>query len=340
MRAGASFLLIGAAAAGIVGVVACSSFDSDGGGGPSADGGDDAIVLADGAATIDAGADALVPCASTAPLAETFLSAGGAVTSLTTDGAYVYWVLGAKVIQRASATVPALEVIHSDVGQLSAIAVVPGYVAFASTGTFSVANVVDAGPGTQLSGDPMKPMIASEGAVVGHGTIYIQAVEPPAPGGTVLVAESNPSGIAVNAQSVFYTAAAGDAGPGRAVYAVRNSRDNYQTPTMIFHATGTDPSKIAADATELFVVDVAAELLFKIPTAGGAPAALATAQPDLGNVAVRGDYVYYTTSAGLRRVPKAGGCWTALSNDPVQEFTLTSQHVYFVKGTDIVRVKL
>lgn len=323
-------------------LVACSSFESGGepDAGSGVDAGADGVAppgppIPDGAVPAEGG---LLPCAAPLPALEPFATVGGAITHIVTDDAYVYWVADGKTLQRQAVAGGGTETIRVDIATISALVLVPDYVVFVTTSTYASAKVVDAGAPV-LVGGGLAPIGGHESMVVGHNGNYLWRAAPP----TILSAVSLVSAVSAvtaNATEIFFVAAAGDAGPGRAVYAVPNAPTYTATARQVFYSQARDPSLVAVDNANVYMLDVEPNgAVVKAPVAGGPETALVEGEPGLRRIAARDAFVYYSSSTGLRRVDKAGGtCKTVLAADPVDGFALTAQHAYFASGTNLVRV--
>lgn len=334
--------------AGTFAFVSCSTFDGEDSSDDLPDGGDAAIEPVDGSSLTDALADAdggPVPCTTTPPAAEVIPTGGGPATLLANDGSYLYWVSGAAIRRRALDGASESETVYAGTIPVSAFAVISGWVVFATDSTYYVPSnrAADAGP-TTLSG-PVRAVSSHEGVIVGHNVPYVHRFVPPTVAATAFVATTDSAPVSdtsANASNIFYVSTAGDAGPGRAVFAVVNSAALYQTPTRIFYAAGRDPARIAVDGQDLFMLDALGEAVVKVPITGGAETVLATGLPNLGlglgRIVVRSNQVYFSTPDAVRRVAKAGGCTTTLATGALSDFTVTADHLYFSKADAIARV--
>jgi hypothetical protein len=323
-------------------VFACSAFD----GGDSSEvvppppeaGASDAVTPPDPTDASDAGAVGLLPCGAPLPVAELFATASAPARFVATDGAHVYWAAGTTTIERKGVSDVAVEKVWTMPYSINALGLVQDYVVVVTTNTYAVAKAADAGSAAHV-GNSLDRLATYDTAAFGWSSGKIHRGIPLASYNPIALVETT-SAIAANGTDVFFVSPAGDAGPGRAVFAVNNSAGQKEA-RVAYYSADLDPSELAVDVTDMFLLDRGRGVVVRASgNPGVSPATLlADGEPELGDIAVRDTHVYYSTSSGIRRVAKdATGCKLSLSDQPASNIAVSAQHVYYASGANIMRV--
>jgi hypothetical protein len=339
MRFGAAFLLL---SAGVLVAAACSSFSSDGAGGAGdADGGADGATSdvtppppGDGATETGP-----LPCGAAPPAPELFASPGAtSITNLTSTTTHVLWLADGKRLQRKGVQPGAgVETIYVATGSIVAFAATADYVVYEMAGSFGVANVPNAGAPTPMGSVGSPFATAGTGMFALGGDLIFRSNPPGFFGG--VTTHAGVTAMAGNTGFLFYLAPIPDAGTSTGVFKLTNLQTGGQPISPVFSAADVHATQLAVDGTDLFLLDPDRGNVLKVPQSGGAPATLASGEPDLGRVAVKNQQVFYSTSQGIKRIATSGvGCRATLAADPAVSFTVADSHVYFVAGSDVVRV--
>lgn len=303
----------------------------------------------DAGAGADSGADAVeqppgedvsvvTSCGAAAPNPETVGFAGIAITNLTSTKTHVHWLAGRNKLQRIRlAPRASVETIFEAQEGIAAFVATPDFVVYAvEGGSFAVANVAGAQAPVSV-GNVGPPFATGEAAVFAvSGDIIYRSSPPSFFGG--LISRPGVTAMAGNATSLFYLAPV-QGMTTNGVSTLQNVMATQNLSPTILSAPSVNPTQLALDDTNVYMVDRGNRNLFKVPHGGGAPVTLVSAEPELGRIVVKNQQIFYSTLQGIKRISSAGGtCAALLTNSAVYDFTVAGAYVYFAVGANLVRV--
>jgi hypothetical protein len=281
--------------------------------------------------------DASLEACSAAPPGSTVIVGPTKPTIVAADGVYLYWVSGANVERKLVASDGGVEVVASDGASVTALGLTASHVLYVKGGAL-IARPRGAPLSTYTSyGSPWLPVLASSDGTtaVGAGSYAVYAVSSP-PGGYAKIADiddTTSAAIAGSKVAFIGTPAGAIAGELRTVVVPGG------TPQTIDAGPAT-ATHVALDTTHVFFTDDTGSVR-AIELASGKHTVLASAQPKpLGSIALSGEYVYFATANGIRRVAKAGGCVQRITDAPLTSFAIAGTRIYWANGSEALSAPL
>jgi hypothetical protein len=258
------------------------------------------------------------------------------VSLVATDGQHVYWASGTH-IERAHIGVDAgTELVLDASGFVNMLALTTNYVVYARDGLLLARPKIapESAPNDYGSGW-FPPIAAGDDDVVGPGSSALYFVTPPQSGYTSLIAASDITAVAVSGKLAALVGTR-TAAKGPELLIVPLAPTPQPTALPVDHVR-----RVAIDGQTVFFTDDQ-ETVSSIDTDGKNLRVLAPKQPTLagGDIVASHGYVYFTTSQGIRRVPKAGGCIDVISDVPAASIAVTASYAYYHDGMRVLGVPL
>ncbi|MGH7280122.1 MAG: hypothetical protein ACRELY_01240 [Polyangiaceae bacterium] len=286
----------------------------------------------------------ITPCGATPAPSELVVDTTTSPDQITTDDVYVYWAssTGSAIERGRLGTVPAaIEPVAIRPSTVTAIGVSGGYLCWvdvngtvlecAATSAISGSGLTDAGI-TEYS-QQIGVLLAREADFL-YTRTSLYLLGPPS--ANYLLEYFPPRLMAsFGAQIVFVGST--DAG-AESFYQILDSPGD-QPLGAPFYVDPGYPSALATDGADVIFTHVADQAVYRLPTDGGPPIAIASAQPALGKVSINGGNVYFITGNGIMRAAKDGSCPTTISVDPTTSFVISGEYVYFASLGKIRRAR-
>lgn len=314
--------------------IACSSFTSNDDATPVGDAGDAAPTPPPpNEAAADDGSSPSPACDAGAPDAELLASDDAGIDDIAADGTHVYWASRAGGrISRVTLASRSVETFVADAGAAAEVALTTASVVWnngaiwsASKTSGASASFVDSLNGPRLLvGTPMKAYY-----VLGGG---IRAVDNAGKGaGDVVAAIPGPKALSASTSVVAFVDVVGDAS-GLPSLAWTSGTSGY---TVL--AGAANALRLANDSDTIWMSEQRQILAFRI--VDGARSTLVSGQQDIGELVADDAHVFFSTSDGVRRVAKAGGCIANVSDEATNALAVDSTWIFFVRGgRDLLRV--
>ncbi len=111
---------------------------------------------------------------------------------------------------------------------------------------------------------------------------------------------------------------------------------------LVLSEQGQYPVGLALDTTDVYVADMFAGTVARLPKTGGAPRVLVSGLDAPSSVFVDAKNVYFTTASAVRRVPKGGGAITTIATrqDSPGDVVADGKYVFWSTYTSVVRAPL
>lgn len=191
---------------------------------------------------------------------------------------------------------------------------------------------------------PRRRVPSPRSVALGLTLALLLTVMPQVTAQSLIVPDADPMGMLVDGTHVYWSVRSGEfCGPPGSIY---KAPKNGGLPVLLYADCGFEPWIIAQDATHIYVHDVVAQELVRLPKSGGIPTFIATA-PAVGNYGARGvivddDTVFWSDLDGIKRSPIDGTGVTLLVAEPAgssQELrtgiVLDDTFVYYVESTSL-----
>jgi hypothetical protein len=302
----------------------------------------DSVVVGD--APTDGG---MVGCGNTPGASELFAAPASIPDQVATDGIYVYWastsngVIGRARAGAGPATVEPVAVRASTVEELGVSSSYVCWVLLAAQGTSGVLECGATGaiPAGGLTSAEIQTYASTIGQLEARPSNFLYAraglnlLGPPSMG---VVAFNTPR-IFASASPTVVLVLASEAGANN-FYTVQDTQFS-QSVGAPFFVDPKEPTALATDGTDVFVVYANDQTVSRLPYDGGGATPLATGHGGLGAIVLDGDNVYFTTGTGTMRVAKDGTCATQIAPEPTKNIAIAADHVYFASGGKILRAR-